>query len=152
MDPLSRRAFLRGAGTVTAGVIVIGSIGPTLANITQFTRDEAWQMHEQAIGFMAAGNREEVLKIWTYLYEKLPTVPGRSMYRNEITEEAVIEEVRMLCKRPFECGPNFFNQCSVESFAVLMVRDGLKSHQLPLVRVLGWKKFAKRHVKIVMAA
>ena len=150
MDKSKRKFF---AGIAAAGAMAMIP-GAALSTIMGDPRVKAWMLLEESEKiFKATGKSPQYFSKTNELYKHLidhflPTIPPSY-------EDAVQECGDMLKRRGKYAGAHaqaHWRTCYNSTFAIMIVRDGLKNRQLPMIQAAWWKPFAKNYTKIIMAA
>lgn len=148
----SRRDFFTKLGATAAALALTPNIA--LSAIISDPRVKAWVLLDESEElFNAEGKSHGYFRKTEELFEHLmdhflPTVPP--------SLDSAVQECGDLLKRrgKFDSiDPKAgWDKCYPSTFAVMIVRDGLKYKKLPMIQAPNWKRFAKNYTSIVMAA
>lgn len=147
----SKRKFFKGMGVAAAMAMIPGA---ALSTLISDPRVKAWVLLDESEKiFKATGKSPEYFTKTDELFTHLslhfkPTIPPSY-------EDAVRECGDLLKRRGKYMGAHrqsHWRTCYNSTFAVMIVRDGLKHRMLPMIQAPKWKPFAKGFTKIVMAA
>ena len=152
---VSRRSFFKGLAAAAAAAAAAMGSSPAFAIIAGDPRVEAWRLLEESrVLFAKHGKSPAYFTKTEELFDHLtvhfkPSIPPSF-------EEAVQECSDFLKRRGvYEDGPlteTHWRTCYNSTFAVMIVRTGLRDYKLPMIQAKNWKPFAKDFTKIVMAA
>jgi len=148
---ISRRKFFTG---ITAMAMIASTGGPALSSITGDPRIKAWRLlDESRIIFATEGKGQAYFTKTAELFDHLMIHFKPS---NPPSDEVLVQECRDLLRRSgkYEGAPPHahWRTCHNSTFAIMIVRTGLKDYKLPMIQARNWKPFAKNFTKIVMAA
>ena len=141
---LSRREFFQGIAGAAALACLPGGAGASL--FIEDPRVKAWRLLDEAEAVIKAAGRDASVDacnaLLVHLHENFKVTYPPSM-------EDHVENCRDLLRKRKEIN---WETCYESTFAIMIVREGLKYRTLPMVRAEMWKPFAKRYTAIVMAA
>lgn len=138
----NRRQFFLGASKTAVGAAVLVSAA-TLPFLSSNPRLEAICLLDEAtvahtIGGRAASHLKSK-ELLEYLNDNFEVVDN----------EQTVAELRTYFRDDRHFDPA---NCSDTAFAVLLMREGLKDRRLPLVQSPAWADFARKYVRVIMAA
>ena len=148
---VSRRKFFTG---LTAASLVMLASGGAMSSLIMDPRVKAWALLDESDKiFKSIGKSPAYFAKADELFDHLalhfkPTVPPSH-------EDAVRECGDLLKRRGKYDGASrqaHWRTCYNSTFAVMIIRDGLKYRKLPMIQASRWKPFARNFTKIVMAA
>ena len=149
---ISRRIFFKGIAAATV-TVMITKFGVSLASAIGDPRIKAWN----------------ILKESRRLFKDQGKSPAYFAKMNELLDHMVIHfkpAVSLSHKRAIqECNDYLkakgkyknnplahWRTCYNSTFAITIIRTGLKDYKLPMIQAKNWKSFAKHFIKIIVVA
>ena len=153
---ISRRAFFRGISSLAITLAAAHAANPAAAALfPESSRMKTWRLlNEAELALKTEGKKASVAKITELLEFMLEHFPITS----PPSKQEMVRDCRDLLYNQgvYEGGAGYndghWRTCYPSTFAVMIVRDGLKDRKLPMVQARNWKWFARKYTEIVMAA
>lgn len=146
---ITRRGFFKGIG---AAIAMATTSGKALAGLISDHRLHAWKLLDESTDLFKQTGKSlayfnKTAELFDFLSEHFP-------YREPPSFDVQVAEVGDVLRRKYEGGitEEHWRTCCPATFAIMIVREGLKNRQLPMIQASNWKKFAKGYTRIVMAA
>lgn len=154
MDDISRRGFFKGIGTAIAAAVMVTPAGKALASLIPDPRLHAWKLlNESADIFNQHGKCQEYFdktkELFDLLLEHFPYSEPPSF---DVQVAECGDLLRMRGKYEDGITENHWRTCYPATFAIMIVRDGLKHRKLPMIQAPNWRPFAKMYSRVVIAA
>lgn len=148
---VSRRDFFKGIGASAALSLIPGA---ALSALISDPRVKAWVLLDESEKlFKATGKSPEYFAKANELFKHLAFHFKPS---NPPSDEVMVQDCRDLLHRTGKFASDdpraHWRTCYNSTFAIMIVRDGLKNRQLPMLQAANWKPFAENYTSIVMAA
>lgn len=139
----TRRQFFSNVTRALVGVAGATAVGPIPSALAQNPRARAWELLNEASTAFSVGGKLAAIRPIEDLIAHLMA------HFKQVSNDNSVKEIRTMFRHPDEFS---VETCSDTAFVVLIVRDGLKVRNLPMVGTKGWRDFARNYATIVMQA
>ena len=147
---ISRRTLFK---SIAAAATIASMTGNAVAALLGDPRKVAWQLlDESTVIFKAQGKGpayfNKTNELFIHLARHFPPTEPPSMKK-------MIHECSVLFRWPQnhpDHPANKWETCYDSTFAIMIIREGLKNRNLPMIQASMWKPFARIYSGIVLAA